>query len=69
MWMVIGLAAALTLAALTGLAVAAALEAIGRSVSELPDFERWAFGTLTRGEDSEPRSAADRLATRRVNSS
>ena len=39
MWIAIGLTAALTLSVITGLAVAAVLGAIGRSVSELLVFE------------------------------
>jgi hypothetical protein len=39
MWIVIGLASALTLSVIAGLAVAAALGAIGRSSSKLLDFD------------------------------
>jgi hypothetical protein len=63
MWMVIGLAAWLTLAVITGLALAATLGAIGRSISELPDCEQWAFGTPSPGEDAGPSRPALRLVT------
>jgi hypothetical protein len=69
MWIVIGLTTALTLSVITGLAVAAVLGVIGRSVSELLDFEPWESAPLTRDEDSAARSAADRLATRGSGSS
>jgi hypothetical protein len=39
MWIVIGLSSAVTLSVIAGLAVAAVLGAIGRSVSELLELE------------------------------
>jgi hypothetical protein len=64
MWILIGLAAAFTLSLITGLAVAAVLGAIGRSVSEPLEFEPWASAQLTRGEYPAARGAADRVASR-----
>jgi hypothetical protein len=52
MWIVIGLATALTLSVIAGLAVAAVLGTIGRSVSELLDLEAWTSAPLTREEPS-----------------
>jgi hypothetical protein len=64
MWIVIGLAAALTLSIGTGLAVAAVLGAIGRSLSEPLDLDPWASVPLTRGEAPAARRAEHRLASR-----
>jgi hypothetical protein len=61
MWIVIGLAAWLALAVIVGLVVAPTLGAIGRSLSELPDCERWAFGTPSPGEAAAPSRPALRL--------
>jgi hypothetical protein len=64
MWILIGLASAFTLSLITGLAVAAVLGAIGRSVSEPLEFEPWASAPLTRSEYQASRPAADRVASR-----
>jgi hypothetical protein len=64
MWILIGLAAAFTLSFVTGLAVAAVLGAIGRSVSEPLEFEPWASAPLTRGEHQASSATASRVASR-----
>ena len=58
MWIAIGFTAALTLSVITGLAVAAVLGAIGRSISEVLDFEPWTSAPLTRDENPVTRRTA-----------